>query len=350
MKTIRPVLNTAIGAALIFSISHDATADETRYKISTPVWHEGALDGSAAISSGTDHFIGATDEENTLRLFSSTGGQAGSVLQNLNQWKPFPKKLDDDGKTYKEADIEGAAKIGNVIYWISSHANNSKGKTRLERQVFFATKCTGEGVDTKLEPLGTPYIHLLKDLVADARTKFLQPMIEASIPPKAEKGFNIESLCAVGDQLCIGFRNPIIDGKALLVHLTNPQEVIHNEAKAVLGEPIYLFLEGLGFRDMVKWHGGFLIVAGDYRDRFEDSEALPPKLFLWSGKKEDTHPTYLKVDLLDLNPEAALVFGEEKDGRVLILSDDGKFKADNPEEQQEKKGPQFRSVWLEAVK
>ncbi len=318
-----------------------------KFTIPPPIFHYGALDGSAGVPSGEAHFVAATDEENSLRLFSTADGHTGSVLANLNEWEPFPKKLDDDGITYKEADVEGAARIGDTIFWISSHANNNKGKSRAERRVFFATKITGSGAETTLKTVGRPYTHLLEDILADARTKFLQPYIEAPKAPKEKDGFNIESLCAAGDELYIGFRNPIIGNNGLIVPLTNPQEIIHTDARAILGDPIHLFLKGLGFRDMVKWRGGYLILAGDYRDRFDDPDALPPRLFLWSGNREDTQPVDLKVDLLDLNPETALVFGDEKDGRVLILSDDGKLPPAATPEDVGKGKPRFRSVWLD---
>src|SRR5439155_18316253 len=41
---------------------------------------------------------------------------------------------------------------------------------------------------------------------------------------------NIESLCADGESLVIGFRNPVPDGKALLVPLKNPAAVIDSGA------------------------------------------------------------------------------------------------------------------------
>jgi hypothetical protein len=212
---IRQALISAFHLALAVTLTGPTFAQSMNFKISTPIFHLGALDGSAGVSSGGTHFVAATDEENTLRLFSTADGKEGTALTDLNQWEPFPKKLDDDGKTYKEADLEGATRIGDIIYWISSHANNSKGKARVERQVLFATKLVGEGADTRLETVGKPYTHLLEDIGADAKTKFLKPYIEAKIAPKEKDGFNIESLCAVGGQLYIGLRNPIIDGKAL---------------------------------------------------------------------------------------------------------------------------------------
>src|SRR5436190_1450267 len=68
--------------------------------------------------------------------------------------------------------------------------------------------------------------------------------------PKEEGGLNIESLCAVGETLYIGFRNPIPNGKALIVPLVNPSAVVDEGKPAQLGKPILIDLGGLGLRDM----------------------------------------------------------------------------------------------------
>jgi hypothetical protein len=298
--------------------------------LTTPIMHRGLMDGSAGIAVSPDAFIIVSDEVNHIMRFSSDAESVGEMALNLNERAAFPKRVKDG--VAKEADIEGAARVGEVIFWISSHARNSKGQRREEREVLFATRCTATGV----LPLGIPYTRLMEDFRADERLRFLQPFMAAEIAPKEKGGFNIEALCAEGERLFIGFRNPIIEGKALLLPLENAREMVRMEARAVLGEPIFLDLGGLGFRDLMKWRDGFLILAGDYRDRFEDPEAMGPKLFWWSGSAEDNSPLELEVDLLDLNPETVLVFGDE---RVLLLSDDGKWKPETGKKR-------FRSAWL----
>ena len=347
-KSGRQALAVQFATEVNFLI-HSTTALDIKYTITDPVLHFGARDGSAGIACGPEHFVGATDEDNILRLYPAAGGTVGGKLLNLNDWGLFPKKLKHDGVTFKEADIESAVRIGDVIYWISSHARDSDKQVRKERLALFATMITGSGADTKLETTGEPYTQLVEDIMADKRLKFLQDAVLAEKAPKEEGGFNIESLCAEGDVLYIGFRNPIVDGKAILVPLMNPSAMIHDGERAVLGSPIRLDLGGLGFRDMVKWRGGFLILAGDYRDRFEDPGANAPKLYQWSGKRDEP-PVEMEVDLGDLNPEAALVFGGAEDGRVLLLSDDGKWNVQRGGNRKTTPGRErrFRSVWLEA--
>ncbi len=147
--------------------------------------------------------------------------------------------------------------------------------------------------------------------------------------PKAERkklaskklGLNVEGFAALPDNsgLLIGFRNPTIDGKAILVKLTNAQKLISNpKITGRFGGAYELNLDGLGIRSMsyVKRFNGFLIIAGP-----KDGGG-PFKLFKWSGPKTS------KVELVSSlkggkgsSPEALVsYFGKDK---VLILNDEG---------------------------
>ncbi len=100
-----------------------------------------------------------------------------------------------------------------------------------------------------------------------------------------------------------------------------------------------LKLDGLGVRDMAAWGDGFLIIAGDFDDRFEQG-AKPSRVFSW---KPGIDPQDVGVDFGDLNPEAIVIMGQGDKARILIVSDDGK----------RPKGPDhsdnsFRGVWLQA--
>jgi hypothetical protein len=90
---------------------------------------------------------------------------------------------------------------------------------------------------------------------------------------------------------------------------------------------------------MVAWNEGFLIIAGDFGDRFEPG-AKPSRVFYW---KPGTCPRDIGVDFDDLNPEAIVIMGQGDKARILILSDDGKRPkgADHSDNS-------FRGVWLQA--
>jgi hypothetical protein len=87
---------------------------------------------------------------------------------------------------------------------------------------------------------------------------------------------------------------------------------------------------------MVAWNDGFLIIAGDFVDRFEPG-AKPSRVFWW---KPGTEPTDIGVDFGNLNPEAIMIMGEGDRARILILSDDGKYPGRNGKKA-------FRGVWLQ---
>ena len=65
---------------------------------------------------------------------------------------------------------------------------------------------------------------------------------------EAEGGFNIEGLASTPEgALLIGLRNPLRHGRALLVPLLNPDEVIEG-GRARFGAPVELDLQQRGIR------------------------------------------------------------------------------------------------------
>src|SRR5262249_58537952 len=136
-----------------------------------------------------------------------------------------------------------------------------------ERQVLLATKLTGVGKHAKLEIAGKVYTRLIDDLQKDSALAPFDLAKAATLGPNEEGGLNIESLAADHGKLWIGFRNPKSEGKdALLVPLLNPTKMIKKGARAKLGDPVLLNLNGLGVRDMVDWNDGCLIIASDFNE------------------------------------------------------------------------------------
>ncbi len=118
----------------------------------------------------------------------------------------------------------------------------------------------------------------------------------------------------------ICFRNPIPGGKALIVPLDNPQQILEGE-RAKLGSPIELSLNGLGVRSMEysESRGRYLIVAGPYND------AGHVALFGWSGKASDGPELIADETFEGLSPEAMFIYpGDLK--AVQFLSDDSAWK------------------------
>jgi Protein of unknown function (DUF3616) len=336
----RPLASTgaiSLLFAIVFSCCVTVSAGE--FSLSKPVLFERAVDGSAAVDVGDGFFVGATDENNVLRLYSTTDGAKVKELLPLNFGFPLSKK----GKV-REYDLEGAARIGDLIYWIGSHGRNSDGEVCEERQVLFATKLSGSGENTTLALVdGGPYKNLLSNFKTDAVLAELklgdaigEKKPDLAKAPKEPGAINIESLCADHERLLIGFRNPQIGGKALVIPLLNPEAVARGTGPAKFDKAILLDLGGLGVRDMVAWRDGLMIIAGDFVDRFEPG-AKPSRVFYW---KPGTDPQDIGVDFGDLNPEAIVIMGQGDKPRILILSDDGKYPGRSDKNV-------FRGVWLQ---
>ena len=179
--------------------------------------YRGLCDASAAVALDADHFVVAGDEDNTLRVYRR--GRPEPVGH-----APLAAFL---GSGDKESDLEAAAAVGKRIYWIASHGRNSKGKLRPDRQRFFATDIDPSAKPPGVTPAGTPYRDLLDDLAAAQTLVGLRLGDAAQLAPEAPGGLNIEGLAAMPDgSLLIGFRNPVPNGRALLVPLLNPAELV----------------------------------------------------------------------------------------------------------------------------
>lgn len=321
--------------------AHVAANDQT--VDSEPMRHEGMCDASGAVSLGNDLFVVANDEDNVLRVYSNkVGGKPISSTDLTKVLKITPGR---------EADFEGATRLGNRVYWMASHGRSSSGKWDADRHKFFATTITADGKGAKIEMAGNVYEHLLDDIL-DSKQHDGLGLAEASrlgeprvpeLNPK-EKGINLEGLTATADgsALLIGLRNPRPQGKAIVLRLTNPAAVVDEGKQAEFGKPVLLDLGGLGIRSMEysKQFGGYLISAGHH--------SREPKfaLHLWSGKADDTTPKKLAFDRPDgFSTEAIIVYEGRQE--VLLLSDDGTVDVDGKkckDAAPEKRG--FKSMWF----
>ena len=275
----------------------------------------GMCDASAAAALDAERLIVADDEDNILRVYARTGGKA-LFEYDVSEFLGVQGK-----KKPKEADLEAAAQLGDLTFWITSHGRNSKGKDKPERQRLFATRATVSGDKIDIAPVGQPYSELLDVLLADERLAKLGLELGATLAPKAPGGLNIEGLAGSPEgHLLIGFRSPVPGGKAIVVTILNPREVIDGAA-ARLGEPRLLDLQGLGIRSIEFCAGRYLIIAGSTGE-----QASVPQLFEWDGKGQPK--PVATVTLKGLNPEGISFQGDGEKGVYFLLSDDGTQQVD----------------------
>lgn len=272
--------------------------------------YAGLCDASAAVFVAPSLFVVANDEDNTLRVYQTGTPERQPGEVDLDRF------LCIQGDK-READLEGATRIGGRIYWIGSHGASANGKERPNRHRLFATDLTSGPAGVELRPVGDPFCDLIPALAAVAVDGF-DPVAAGREAPESPGGLNIEGLTRTPDgKLLIGFRNPILDGMALLVPLDNPAGLVEGREPPALGRPIPLDLGGLGVRSIEysDARGEYLIVAG----AFDDSGRFA--LYRWSGRPEDRPVAIPEVDLQGLRPEALAVAPEGH--AVLLLSDDG---------------------------
>jgi Protein of unknown function (DUF3616) len=295
--------------------------------------YRGACDGSAAVALDRDRFAVADDDSNVLNVYRT--GQDAAILElNLDQFLEAPKKKKpgpDGNPIFKEADIEGAARIGDRIYWIGSHGRDSDGKAEPGRSRLFATRIVSHPDGSRLEPINPgAYTALRENMLDDPKLKPLKlskafASGEKKGPaPEAKNGFNIEGLAATPEGgLLIGFRNPRPGKQAIVVPLNNPADVVDAGKKPVFGNPRLLDLEGRGIRSIEWINNVYVIVAGPYGEAKESKIKPPFALFTWSGNEADVKPRLMKKIKLpgDFSPEA--VFEIPGSSNVMLLSDDG---------------------------
>lgn len=276
----------------------------------------GACDASAAVFVGPDRLAVADDENDDIRVYAPTGGDPivppVSLEAQLDQ---------DDAKN--EADLEGAGELDGRIFWIGSHARNSDGEPRPDRQRMVTT-------NGDLTADGAPGRELLPAIVAADKQWNLGLTAAigdqgATVPGlAAEKaGLNIEGLAilppdgspsgqAIG---LVGLRNPLAaDGRAIVLQVRNIAAAASGQEAPDLGDPVLLDLAGLGIRDLA-WSAGarsLLILAG--------STGAGETFALYRQNGWPIGPLKKLADIQDLHAEVVVASGSS---RVLLLSDDG---------------------------
>jgi hypothetical protein len=298
---------------------------------------------SASVRLGADMFLVGSDEDNILRMYAAS---------DFKFIKDFPLgpvfKLPDDKiptiKDKPKTDLEGAAWLGEAIFWIGSHSTNDVGEEKPDRKRIFAheIKYTEQGLS--LVKIGQPYANLVQDLGNDPQYKNYNLTEAAKKKAKEEGALSIEGLAAgKSNSLLIGFRNPLVKGKALIATILNPKEILENTAvKPKFDKPIELDLGGFGIRDIARSNerNSYFIIAGPF-----SAEKATFRLYEWNGDA-GSNPKEIQTDkLTDLNPEVVVVFppaNQNSSNRLLILNDD--------EKDPNCAANGFRSVWIDLSK
>lgn len=214
-------------------------------------------------------------------------------------------------------DLEGLTldASGN-LYAITSHSRTSEGEEKKSRSKLVRFRIDGNRLVTA-GSIGD----LRPSLVAD-----YPELTEAAavLDVKKAGGLNIEAIEITPDtqQLLIGFRSPVPDGKALLACLENPAAAFEGDDPPILAPRLErIDLGGDGFRGLawIPALNGYLIVSGP-----AVREQVQFKLWFWSGRSGEAARRVTIPGLAGLE-HAEGVCPAVLEGRqqILFVSDDG---------------------------
>lgn len=233
----------------------------------------------------------------------STALTAGLLQRFSSFWR-----LDDlEGLTLDQA---------GFVYAITSHSRNDEGETKKSREKLVRFRIEGNRV------LGPKVVDGLKRALT-AR----HPVLAAAArirDVKVSAGLNIEALAISPDQqqLLIGFRSPLHDGRALIAHIENPAAIFEaDEPPRIAAALDELDLGGHGIRGLsyVPAVGEYLVIGGP-----AEREQAAFKLWLWSGRPGAPARRVTVAGLAGFaraeGVSPAVIDGVQ---RIIIVSDDG---------------------------
>ncbi len=287
----------------------------------------GMCDASGAVPLGPGKFAVADDEDNLLRIYDAARGGEPLAIIDVGAARAGDPEMD----------LEAATRTTDYALWLGSHGRSKLGAVASTRLRLFVT--TAPTTDEPLALVGKPYDGLLGDLVREPRLAEFDLAAAADRAPDVPGGLNIEGMTARPDDgVVIGFRNPIPDGKALLVGLANPVAVGSEHVEPVFDAVHLLDLDGRGVRGLSWWRGRYLVIGGSY------AHTVPSVLYLWDGASKTV--TRVDVDLAAFNPEA--LYTPEDNDLVMVLSDDGEVVIDGVlcKRHPNPKRKRFRGMWL----
>ena len=251
-------------------------------------------------------------EDEKSRPFSLvTISAAGDVSST-----PLLPPVGDDA-AWKLDDLEALAiDRAGYVYALTSHSRTDSGAVKKARDKLVRFRVEGGR------------------MAAPSLVRELKPALVAAHPElaaaaeilevKAEGGLNIEALevSADGQRLYVGFRSPLLDGKAIIACVENPAAIFDaGEPPRISPNLITLDLGGSGIRGMASVPAleGHLIISGPVA-----RQQVQFQLWFWSGRAGET-ARRVSVDGLSGFEHAEGVSPAVIEGRqhIIIVSDDG---------------------------
>lgn len=273
----------------------------------------GCYEPSGIFQLADGRFIVVEDEEQwplSLLRFDASGPIDCTPLR-------LPAAHRDDTDRWRLDDLEAVTgDHSGCVYAVTSHSRNNAGDERPVREKLLRFRVAGgEMVEARM------VVDLKRALAAT------HPLLAKAADLRQVKksgGLNVEGLAMRADRraLMLGFRSPLLDGRAIIACIDNPDAMFDDgRAPVIASELLSLDLHGHGIRAVshVPLLDGYLIVAGPVgRGRTQFA------LWFWRGGQEDP-PRRVSVRGLPGFEHAEGVGAALIGGRqwIIIVSDDG---------------------------
>lgn len=215
-------------------------------------------------------------------------------------------------------DLESAAiDPAGWIYAITSHSPKKSGKPDADREKLVRFQVgAGHWISPQLEPS-------LKAMII-TRYPALNHLPSSQLPAP----LNIEGLAfdPKANALLLGLREPLIEDRAVVVQIENPQAVFDRaEPPRLSPDPLLLTLDGGGIRSLC-WDAaarGFWVLSQRNSDPFQ--------LWFWSGSSEDEpKPVRWPGEFGEHRPEGITPVTIHGRRLLLVVSDEGDPDKDRP--------------------
>ena len=303
-----------------------------------------SLSGVAA--AGSDHLFVVPDEGGSVLRLARHGG--GFRLDGTH---PVADLVPVAGEPGDEIDLEGLDVAGEELWLAGSH---SAVRTRIRKTAPVAAiprllatverpaarrllariplVDTGKGAQparsaTRADGTVQTALSLVPDGLHTALLDdpHLGPFLTL---PSKDNGLDIEGIAAVGDQLLLGLRGPVLRGWAVLLTITpRPSDI---PGRFAIDPPITHFLDlaGLGVRDLARSGDDLLVLAGPTMLldgpsrilRIRGAGVRPPARVLRAGDLEQVGPD-LAVGVGADHPEGITVLDRPGGPRLLVVYD-----------------------------
>ncbi|WP_186343212.1 DUF3616 domain-containing protein [Allochromatium palmeri] len=256
------------------------------------------------------------DRAFSVMHFLADGSLAGDPALDLRLMSAFHTRPNDlEGLTM---DADGH------IYAITSHSMDRKGRRQASREQLLRFRIVGDDIVN---------LAIYTDLIEQLQRS---PVVQQALNRYPDQPVNFSEINIEGlgfdprsQVLLIGFREPVVDGKSMIVKLDNPLGLFERGEAPNFSEVVLLDLQGGGIRSLTydPVLGRFLIVneipghAGN----------LYSQLWSWSGENDAQPEPVALPEISNLNNVEAIdsvIVNDE--ARLLMMSDEGSVQKGRP--------------------